>query len=456
MKCFLIVVLILIVIMLAFFILRILPLLTAKPAIKVDYIAEYNKITRPVNYTPNENAAPYYQKAFEALMEIPQAIKENSKTWPGDMNDSQFNTMKSWLASNSRAFDYLKQAVQRPFCWVERHGTDNAIFNIELPEVSKVRTAAWGLSLQAKLNALQGQDRLAFTQIIELHQMGLHYSGPVTLVEQLVGTTTKSIALNTAFSILDKIKVDPGVITNFQTRLEQEIQKSKPLNFSIGERIYGLDITQQMFTDDGKGNGRLIPAKLFKYKKDSPIAPSISYVRSILICLNHPGRQETLRLQKKLYEELDKIIYKTPWQLRKDGTSYQDYVQKLTKGNYFLNDDASSFGRVCEMYQRQKISGEALVTTLALLRYKADKGQLPENLPQLVDSGYIKELPMDPYSGKPLVYKRIDDNFTLYSFGADFDDDGGTPGKWGEGPQGGDQVFWPVQKMNQEETKKGS
>ena len=53
---------------------------------------------------------------------------------------------------------------------------------------------------------------------------------------------------------------------------------------------------------------------------------------------------------------------------------------------------------------------------------------------------------MDPYSDKPLVYKRLDNSFTLYSLGADFDDDGGTPSNWGEGDKGGDAVFWPVTK----------
>ena len=42
------------------------------------------------------------------------------------------------------------------------------------------------------------------------------------------------------------------------------------------------------------------------------------------------------------------------------------------------------------------------------------------------------------------MYKRTDESFVLYSFGSDFDDDGGKPSKWGHGDEGGDQVFWPV------------
>ena len=446
MKSLLIIVVMAIIIPLVVLLAWIGPLLIAKPNIKTDYVAEYNRITKPVNYDPNENAAPYYDKAFELLEDRSDSIKDLSTTKLADINEIELEILSNWLLSNSQAIDYLRQAAQKPYYWVQRYGQDDSLFSIEIPEISKLRTAAWALSLQAKLNALQGQDELAFTQIIELHQMGLHCSGPVTLVEQLVGIAFNGLAFNTAFSILDKIKVDPGVITNFQTRLEQQIQKSKPLNFSIGERIYCLDIAQQMFTDEGEGNGQLIPAKLFKYKKDATIAPSISYIRAILICLTHPGQRETLELQRKLYKELDKIIYKTPWQLRQNGTSYQDHVQKLTKNNYLLNDDASSLGWVCEIYQRQKISGGALVTTLAILRYKADKGSFPVSLEELVSINYIEELPMDPYSNRALVYKKTEDNFILYGVGTNFEDDGGTPSDWGEGEQGGDHVFWPVMR----------
>jgi len=66
-------------------------------------------------------------------------------------------------------------------------------------------------------------------------------------------------------------------------------------------------------------------------------------------------------------------------------------------------------------------------------------------LQDVVSGGYLKELPMDPFSGRPLVYRVTKENFILYSFGCDFDDDGGKVSKWGRGEEGGDQVFWPVQ-----------
>jgi hypothetical protein len=426
--------------------LKILPLLTAKPTISVDYLAEYNKVTKPLDYDPNQNAAPYYDKAFEAFIEFPEAVEELRQAWPGDMNETELNTLKNWLSSNSEALAHLKQAAQQPYCWIERKSTGNEIFNIEIPEISNIRNVVWCLCSQAKLHALEGKVEQAFEQVIELYKMGSHYSGPITLVEQLVGIAICQLSFNAAYQILDRIDVNSDIMDIFQTKLEQQLQQAKSLNFSIGENIYSLDSGQRMFTDDGSGDGQLIPSKLYKLKKESPLTPSICYAKAIMICLNHPGRRETIQLQQKIYKNLDTLVKQTPWQLRQQGTSYDDQIQKMTEGNYLLADATASMGRLCEIYQRKKTSGEALIATLALLRYKIDNGIYHSSLQELVASGYLKNIPADPYSGKPLIYKPIGDNFTLYSVGADFNDNDGIPSNWGEDEEGGDQVFWPVER----------
>jgi len=61
----------------------------------------------------------------------------------------------------------------------------------------------------------------------------------------------------------------------------------------------------------------------------------------------------------------------------------------------------------------------------------------------------------DPFSDKPLVYKRTIQGFTLYSFGEDYDDDGGLHSKWGRGEEGGDQVFWPLEQSQMAQRPSG-
>lgn len=107
--------------------------------------------------------------------------------------------------------------------------------------------------------------------------------------------------------------------------------------------------------------------------------------------------------------------------------------------------------QIAEMSFRGKVLYEATLTVLALRRYKQVTGQYPEKLDDLVSGGYLKAIPKDPYSTGPLVYRKTQDDFILYSIAGDFKDDGGKPipqthwnAGWGGGV-GGDRVFWPVQ-----------
>jgi len=120
----------------------------------------------------------------------------------------------------------------------------------------------------------------------------------------------------------------------------------------------------------------------------------------------------------------------------------------LTQGNHFLA--SMTTGRILaptiEGFHSLRATTEALITTIGLVRFHKDKGVRPVSLEELAATGYIRQVPIDPYAGKPLVYRQVGDSFALYSCGRDFDDDGGIPSTWGSPPKGGDLVFRPVEE----------
>jgi hypothetical protein len=63
-------------------------------------------------------------------------------------------------------------------------------------------------------------------------------------------------------------------------------------------------------------------------------------------------------------------------------------------------------------------------TGLACRLYKNRTGQYPENLEALVP-GILKDVPVDPFTGKPLIYRREGEGFIVYSLGSNERDDGG-------------------------------
>jgi hypothetical protein len=60
--------------------------------------------------------------------------------------------------------------------------------------------------------------------------------------------------------------------------------------------------------------------------------------------------------------------------------------------------------------------------------YRIQKGKFPEGLDQLAPD-ILKEIPVDPFTGKSLIYKKTERGFIIYSVGPNEKDDGGR-GTW--------------------------
>jgi hypothetical protein len=87
---------------------------------------------------------------------------------------------------------------------------------------------------------------------------------------------------------------------------------------------------------------------------------------------------------------------------------------------------APSMGRALLLDVRRIARQRAARIALAVERYRlAHGGQLPESLAELAPT-FIDALPNDPFTSKPMIYKKLDKGFTIYSVGEDQTDNGGT------------------------------
>jgi len=70
------------------------------------------------------------------------------------------------------------------------------------------------------------------------------------------------------------------------------------------------------------------------------------------------------------------------------------------------------------------LSLRGLAVLYAVRLFQHEHGRVPHNLAELTPQ-YLESVPMDPYSGQPLVYQAHSDWHSLYSVGPDGQDDGG-------------------------------
>jgi hypothetical protein len=80
-----------------------------------------------------------------------------------------------------------------------------------------------------------------------------------------------------------------------------------------------------------------------------------------------------------------------------------------------------------EAWLRPETTARLLLVDLALRSYYAEHGRWPDGLEEL-GSDYLADMPDDPHSSRPLIYRRTADGFLLYSIGFDGQDNGGTFG----------------------------
>ncbi len=399
--------------------------------ITVNYMEKYNELSKPENFDPNRNAWPDLQKAFEALVPVPKDLGTAYKSWPTDMNQTQLKLANSWAEENQKAIEYLIKAARKPYSWQHRISKDNNLMLIEMSELSQYRTASQILIFKAKTLANENNFTEAFKTLNSANNIGSFLSGRSILVEQLVSIACRIAVARTAIEILHYTEPDVDDMLKFQKQIERATAKH-PINLDFTlERLTLLDSIQRQFTDDGKGSG---------YMSEEPA--SVNGLGSVKI-----DRAEIVNLYSKEFEYITRVMQKTPAQLHEQNIDITAYTEGIIPGNPFLKELSTAYNGLHRFSYRCRARTDALIVALALKRYKIEKGQLPDKLEQLVIDRYIKKLPVDPFSGKNFVYRKNGDNFILYSFANDLDDDKGSHNpKWAIDGDG-DFVFWPIKEQ---------
>ena len=161
-----------------------------------------------------------------------------------------------------------------------------------------------------------------------------------------------------------------------------------------------------------------------------------------------PTKTETIANINALYKLFNENFSKTPARLKAEGIDLDFQISRIANNNIFLKFLSPSLARVNIIGFRNKIDAESTTLIIALVRYKQDTGAFPESLDKLLKQGYIKQFPVDPFSDKPLAYRKTDNSFLLYSWGENLKDDDGVArdkkGKIIQWAPDGDWVFWPL------------
>lgn len=202
-----------------------------------------------------------------------------------------------------------------------------------------------------------------------------------------------------------------------------------------GERMATLDSIEWTHSDDGKGDGRFLPAAAGDFTFMTPGTgggaiggPAIGNVAGFFM----PSKKESIEKLNEYYDNANRRSRMSRAERLADTWNPDVWVESLPKSYIMLRIMLPALGRSEQAIDSTRQRTDAVRILLALEIHRAERGEYPVSLQGLAPA-YLPELPKDIYSPDgEWGYQRLQatgalgDAVKFYSFGGDGKNDGGT------------------------------
>ncbi len=404
-----------------------------------DYGSELAALSRDlIELGEEENAWPHYVRASALIVEGPAGLdRADLQMWPGDLPSVDVRALRTWISDNERAIAEFELGTQKVYCL--RDYTIAPFREIvEVPFLRKGLTLTSLLLARAKTNQIEDRLPQVISDLYTCYQFAEQLVGPRPINELLVGVNVRINTTRAAMQIAAHGRSEVACLRELHGLSQARTVHGPALIDFAGERIVVHQYVQGVFTDDGAGEGH-IPLNVIARLMTLP-----SYSRHDVRAWTKLSRRRTVRQADELFAYFDGVKGCTPFELYGVGRSMHARAREIASDNALLLVNVDKLVGAYLRAYRARAMEDGLAVTIAILQFSLTHGHPPDALTSLVREGYLEFLPVDPFSGSPFKYKRIGDDFLLYSLGSDFDDDGGMSNDQDNNPIEGDYVLWPV------------
>jgi hypothetical protein len=374
-----------------------------------------------------EDAAPYYEKALssippgnlENLNKVNTFYRKSIISLPANQFPSEINEKVAQdLAKLQPVLEKFDKAADLPLSRFDI-GIEQGM-QVCRTSLNCVQMAALLLSLRTLHLVLQGEDDAAVNSAITTLKMTRVLDSCPTMV---LHTTKAIFVANTCQDIhllLEHAHPSEKSLAKLQDALSQTIPTNTLERMFFAERAYQLEMARNLLPDN--------IASRFLQDKVPPLPERLSLPSS------RWGQLRVRRASVRYLRDMAKLIAVAhrPWPQPLDDAAVTNASLPTEKPTGLLSDSAVFIRLTAETLA----SVRCTILTIAVERYRRQHSELPAALDDL-HPAYIDSLPLDPFTGKELLFSRDEETYVVYSVGANRRDDGGsTIRKAGEnGPQ---------------------
>lgn len=307
-----------------------------------------------------------------------------------------------------------------------------------IPHVLDARTIAALLNADARLRAQDGDIDGACDSIRAMLNTGGSLGDEPLLISALVRFAIRAIVAQSLERTLALGQPSEAQLLAVQRRLEDELPEPVLLHALRGERAGVHDLSSKIeagrlglesLKDHGSSSH---PPEGWEHVSNLWAVPRIRHGHAELI----DALTDAIEAAKLPVEQQQPLFAK----INSRATGMTPYAR------LFLPAD----GKVCIVSLRSQAELRCALTGIAVERYRRKHDRWPAALADLVPH-FLREVPLDPFDGQPLRYRRDDQGVIVYSIGEDLKDNGGdrkTLNTYGDGNDRGFRL-WDVDKRRQ-------
>ncbi len=405
------------------------------------------RLTKPGHYDPNNDARNDYREAWRTVIYVPAKLDDMRirRGYPTHWSQADCESVQNWVEANAEALGYIARGANKLYYWPDYGSKAPVTMIVAPPEAVEVRSLASALNARIKLHAWRGEHDQMLSDVTTLWRFSRHFQGKKPASYQVIGLALQGMAFQTVRRVLAHETLPPSMLLSLQRLFRDFADADEPAYFDL-EPILWRDGINLLFTNEEDGQRRISIATIEKLEKlpaSARFLPEVTTQQKE--AFRTLDRRETMESMQEFFKLTTVAARMTPSEFYGTPNRVRAGLESIVDKNAFIAWLSEWPPALQDVPWRVKTDRAALVTILASIRYKMDRGQYPESLEELVKAAYLDHMPRDYFSkDATLIYKRTDSGFLLYSRGLDFADNGGTPSRWGQGPKGGDQVFWPV------------
>lgn len=427
-----------------------------QPNVSVDYVAVMNE---RLGATPEADRAwPVYLEAIAALPvgEDEQTLHELvEEVSPGH---ERWDEAVRAIESHAAAIEKIKRASAMPALgyeitagtpesyqdakrWAEREPpyTGNAppsVIDVMLPYLGEFRAMARLLRIEALHAAGIGDGERAASAIEAMAGLARHSREFPIAISQIIAAQIASSAGRTAREI---VALHPGNLDDESlVRIDRALEEGftgPSAAFVLDSEAHSMrDLAQRLYTDDGRGSGRITAAGMSSMVDRGIVVPgheiALDRARVGLMSLFSMSRAEFLDEAEWMYTQTEAHAATPLWMRGANPADpdtrwgWQKPGPTMDLGKFMLWTIMPALGKIPLTIDQGVADAQAARVVVALERHRLAHGSWAVALDELTP-GFLASIPIDPFDGGAMKYRLQDGRPVVYSVGMNRTDDDG-------------------------------